>query len=99
MRQINVADKTHIKQLLYSGLVLGVKDDRYSSFGGFQLWWYDKNRDLCSSCASGWADPRRRIEQFSLDDAAKTLWQNRDWLFVRNRDIVHDPKLKAIVHA
>jgi len=95
MMQINVADKTHIKQLLYSGLMLGVKDDCYSSFDGFQIWWYDKSRDLCSSCASGWADPRKRIEHCSLDDAARTLWQRRGALFVRNRDILHDPKLAA----
>jgi hypothetical protein len=54
MKKISVEDRTQIKQLLYNGVVFGIKDDRYRSFGGFQLWWYDKQLDVCNRCESSW---------------------------------------------
>ena len=98
MKQISVADKTHIKQLLYSNLVLGVKHDRYRSFGGFQLWWYERDRDTCLCCYSSWSDGRKRVEHYSLDKAAKTLWHARKHLYVRSRQLVEDNGLHAYEH-
>lgn len=85
MKQIRVKDRAQIKQLLYDDCVLGVKDDRYRAFGGFQLWWYDKRRDVCNCCESHWTDPRKKIEHYSLDKAAKLLWRHRNSLFVRSK--------------
>lgn len=93
MKQISVADKTHIKQLLYSNLVLGVKDDKYRSFGGFQLWWYERDRNACSCCWSAWSDRRKRVEHYSLDKAAKMLWHSRKHLYVRSRQLIEDHSL------
>ena len=45
MKRIAVDNKMHIKELLYSDCVLGIRDDSCQSFGGFQLWWYDKEHD------------------------------------------------------
>ena len=90
MKQISVADKTHIKQLLYSNLVLGVKDDKYRSFGGFQLWWYERERDVCFCCYSSWSDGRKKVEHHSLDKAAKMLWHGRKHLYVRSRQLIED---------
>ncbi|MHC4095831.1 MAG: hypothetical protein ACYSU3_07205 [Planctomycetota bacterium] len=50
MKKIQVKDKSHIRQLLYTECILGIKDNQYKGFGGFQLWWYDKN--LCTCGAS-----------------------------------------------
>lgn len=96
MRKINVQDKNEIKQLLYAGGVLGVKDDRYRAFGGFQLWWYDKQLDVCSCCESYWSDGRKRIRHCSLDRAAKVLWHKRDSLFLRSKHLPDDRKLVTI---
>lgn len=96
MKKIDVADKTHIKQLLYSNLVLGVKDDKYRSFGGFQLWWFDKERDACHCCASTWADGRKRVENVRLNKAARMLWRRRKVLFLRSRPLLADPALKHL---
>ncbi|KPL20278.1 MAG: hypothetical protein AMJ75_12005 [Phycisphaerae bacterium SM1_79] len=96
MRKINVEDKSQIKQLLYAGGVFGIKDDQYRSFGGFQLWWYDKQLDVCNCCASYWSDGRKRIQYCSLDRAAKTLWHKRDCLFLRSKHLPEDKRLAAI---
>jgi hypothetical protein len=37
MRHIEVDNKFQIKQLLYCECVLGIRDNKYCSFGGFQL--------------------------------------------------------------
>ena len=98
MKKISVEDKTQIKQLLYNGIVFGIKDDRYRSFGGFQLWWYDKQLDVCNCCESYWFDGRKRIHRDSLDRAASILWHNRRSLFVRSKNLQDDKRLTAVRH-
>ncbi len=69
MKKISVEDKTQIKQLLYYGNVLGIKDDRYRSFGGFQLWWYivlprialNSRRNVPCDCPRYWTRNPSRI--------------------------------------
>ncbi|UCD49832.1 MAG: hypothetical protein JSW27_20170 [Phycisphaerales bacterium] len=96
MKRITVNNKTDIKQLLYSDCVLGIPDDACQSFGGFQLWWYDKQHDRCHCCQSRWADLRRRVEQCSLDKAARVLWHKRRALFLRGRRFSEDRKLTTL---
>jgi hypothetical protein len=96
MRQITVSDKWQIKQLLYGGCVLGIKDNSCYAFGGFQLWWYDKQSDVCRCCRSRWSDFRRLIEEHSLDRAAATLWHSRDTLFLRHKHLSQDRKLTRL---
>ena len=96
MKKINVVNKAHIKQLLYLGNVLGIKDDQFRSFGGFQLWWYDKQLDICDCCESRWTDVRKRVHHFSLDKAAKILWHNRNSLFIRSKHLPEDRRLATI---
>jgi len=98
MKRIGVADKSQIKQLLYTECVLGVKDDQYHSFNGFQLWWYDKQRDVCNCCQSHWTNLRKKVERHSLDKAAKILWHKRNSLFLRKRNLFEDRKLMALAH-
>ncbi|HUT46742.1 MAG TPA: hypothetical protein VMX36_10690 [Sedimentisphaerales bacterium] len=98
MKKISVENKTQIKQLLYYGKVFGIKDDRYRSFGGFQLWWYDKRLNVCNCCESLWADGRKRIQHYSLDRAASILWHNRRSLYVRRKPLPDYKKLKAAGH-
>jgi hypothetical protein len=98
MKKISVEDKTRIKQLLYYGNVFGIKDDRYRSFGGFQLWWYDKQLNVCNCCESHWSDGRKRIQHYSLDRAANILWHNRQSLYVRRKHLPDDKRLMAVGH-
>ncbi|MHC4677655.1 MAG: hypothetical protein ACYTEK_03070 [Planctomycetota bacterium] len=98
MKKINVDDKTQIKQLLYMGNVFAVRDDQYRSFGGFQLWWYDKPHDVCRCCESHWSDARKRVQRCSLDKAARILWHNRQSLFVRSKHVHEDRRLAAVGH-
>ena len=93
MKKIEIEDKSQIKQLLYSDRVLGIKDNRYGSFGGFQLWWYDKQSDVCRCCGSNWLDLRTKVQRHSLDEAAKILWRNRNSLFLRGKHVSEDEKL------
>jgi hypothetical protein len=85
MRKIEIQNKAQIKQLLYTGNVLGIKDDQYRSFGGFQLWWYDKHLDICDCCESYWSDVRKRVHHYSLNWATRILLHNRHCLFLRNK--------------
>jgi len=96
MKRIAVDNKTHIKQLLYCDYVLGIRDDSCQSFGGFQLWWYDKEHDTCHCCQSRWVDLRKRVEQYSLDKAAGVLWHKRNALFLRGRHFSQDKKLTTL---
>lgn len=98
MKQISVEDKTQIKQFLYYGYVFGIKDDRYKSFGGFQLWWYDKQLDVCNRCESHWSDGRKRIHQCTLNTAANILWHNRKSLYIRSKQLTDDRRLSAVGH-
>ncbi len=96
MRQITVDDKLQIKELLYDDCVLGIRDNSCCAFGGFELWWYDKARDVCLCCRSRWSDLRRRIEEHSLDHAASLLWHNRATLFLRRRVLSQDRTLQIM---
>ena len=96
MRHIDVDNKFQIKQLLYSECVLGIRDHKYNSFGGFQLWWYDKKHDICACCQSGWSNVGKRIKRHSLDNAAKILWRKRSSLFLRGRRLYEDRKLRVL---
>ena len=98
MKKIEVKDKTHIKQLLYADFVLGIKDDQYRGFGGFQLWWFNKERGVCECCESHWSDPRKKIMLYSLDKAAKILWRNRNSLFMRGKHLSEDNRLQTLGH-
>jgi hypothetical protein len=98
MKKIDVEDKFQIKQLLYANCVLGVKENCYRSFGGFQLWWYDKQHDICSCCASGWSDFRKKVTHHSLDEAAKILWRSRNSLFLRDKRLSEDKKFVNTGH-
>lgn len=95
MRKITVENKSHIKELLYDGCILGLKGDSFSSFGGFERWWYDKAQDRCISCCSFWSGGKRRLKKHSLDKAAKILWRNHKSLFVYTQNIP-DGKLEEI---
>ncbi len=98
MKKISVDDKTQIKQLLYMGNVFAVRDDQYRSFGGFQLWWYDKPFDVCRCCESYWSDARKHVRNCSLDRAAKILWHSRVSLFVRSKQLHEDRTLATAGH-
>ncbi len=96
MRRIDVADKTEIKQLLYCEHVLGVRDDRFQAFNGFQLWWYDRQNNLCGCSESSWLRGVTKVTHYTLDKAAKILWRNRRELFRRERLLRHDRKLRML---
>lgn len=98
MKKINIEDKFKIKQLLYTGAVLGIKNDRYRSFGGFQLWWYDRPHDVCYCCESYWTDFRKKIRDYSLNTAAKILWRHRNCLFLRRKHLSEVQKLMTTGH-
>ena len=98
MKKISVEDKTQIRQFLYYGYVFGIKDDRYKSFGGFQLWWYDKQLDVCNRCESHWSDGRKRIRHCSLNAAANILWHKRRSLYVRSKQLHDDIRLQSVGH-
>jgi len=98
MKKISVEDKNQIKQFLYNGSVFGIKGDRFRAFGGFQLWWYDKQLDVCNCCESYWFDGRKRIQHYSLDRTANVLWHNRQSLYVRSKHLPDDKRLMAAGH-
>jgi len=98
MKQISIEDKTHIKQFLYFGYVLGIKGDQYKSFSGFQLWWYDRQFDVCNCCESHYADGRKQVRRYSLNAAANILWHNRKLLYVRSKILNEDKRLKNVGH-
>ncbi len=85
MRQITVNDRTDIKQLLCSDYIVGVRSGTSCALGGFELWWYDREHDICRCRRSLWHDFRRQIEEHTLDHAASLLWHNRGALFLRHR--------------
>jgi len=95
MKKVSVEDRRQIKQLLYIGNVFGLRGDQYRSFDGFQLWWYDKQLDVCNRCESHWADAGRKVQQCSLNRAASILWHNRRSLFLRHRHLEEDQRLMA----
>lgn len=94
MKKIQVKDKAHIKQLLNTDCILGIKGDQYKSFGGFQLWWYDKERGVCDRCDSHWSDPRKKLVHYNLDKAAAILWRHRNSLYMRTKHSSEDREFK-----
>ena len=98
MKKLKVEDKAQIKQLLYGEFVLGIKGEQYRAFGGFQLWWFDKQRGVCDCCESRWSDPRKKLSHYSLDKAAKILWRHRDSLYIRTKHLSEDKKLEILEH-
>lgn len=96
MKPITVNDKSDIKQLLYGQHVLGIRDNSCHSFGGFELWWYDREHDVCRCCRSRWSDFRKQIEEHSLDHAATLLWHHRRTLFLRHKVLSQDRKLQSL---
>jgi len=98
MKKIKVEDKAQIKRLLYTDFVLGIKGEQYRAFGGFQLWWYDKQRGVCDGCESHWSDPRKKLIHYSLDKATKILWRHRNSLYIRTKHLSEDKKLEILEH-
>lgn len=98
MKPVTVNDREQIKQLLYCDGVLGVKDNTCPAFNGFELWWYDKQHDVCRRCRSRWTDLKKQVERHSLDHAAAILWQSRNALFLRDRHLSEDQKLLRLNH-
>jgi len=96
MKQITVNDKWQIKELLYSECVLGIRDSSCCTFGGFELWWYDREHDVCRCRRSRWSDFRRQVEEHSLDHAASLLWHNRSMLFLRHKVLSQDRMLQIL---
>lgn len=96
MHRIKVENKLQIRQLLYSGCLLGVKDSQYQAFGGFQVWWYDKKADRCHSAESHWLDRRKQVNTCRLDKAVKILWHKRGSLFLSVKHVSEDNKLKVL---
>ena len=99
MRQITVNDKIDIKQLLCSDYIVGIRSTTCDAFGGFELWWYDRQRDVCRCRRARWSDLRRQIEEHSLDHAASLLWHNRATLFLRHRRSAQDRPLAPAVES
>lgn len=93
MKKIKVDNKTEIKKLLYTGYIIGLKGNQFSSFDGFQLWWYDKKLDVCNHCESHWINTRKKVAQCSLNKAASTLWHHRRSLFLRHKRLREDKDL------
>jgi hypothetical protein len=85
MRQITINCKVDIKQLLCSDYIVGVRSTASYAYGGFELWWYDRQHDICRCRRSRWSDLRQQIEEHSLDHAASFLWHNRATLFLRQK--------------
>jgi hypothetical protein len=89
VRQITVNDRTDIRELLCNDYIVGVRSS-CDAFGSFELWWYDRQRDICRCRRSVWHDFRRQIEEHSLDRATSLLWHNRGTLFLRHRRLTQD---------
>ena len=98
MKKVSVEDKTQIKRLLYNGNIFGLRGDQYRSFGGFQLWWYDKQLDVCNRCDSHRTDPGKKVLQCSLNRAASILWYNRRSLFLHDSQLQENERLMTVGH-
>jgi hypothetical protein len=93
MKKVSVEDRRQIEQLLYTGNVFGLKGDQFRAFGGFQLWWYDRQLDVCNRCESHWTDAARKVQQCSLNRAASIRS-----LFLRHKHLEEDQRLMAVGH-
>jgi hypothetical protein len=86
MQKISVKEKGRIRELLYDGYILAIKDDKFSG-GGFERWMFDKQTGKCHSCAAFWAGRQRRIRDYSLDKASKILWHHRKMLYIYTKEL------------
>ncbi|MHC4638422.1 MAG: hypothetical protein ACYTBP_05180 [Planctomycetota bacterium] len=98
MRKLEVKSKAEVMELLFAEYLLGIKDDRYSSFGGFQRWRYDRQTNTCKSCESHWGDRSQRIHSYNLKKATKILWRNRRSLYIYTKDIPKDKLSKVQIY-
>jgi len=95
MQKIEIENKLQIKQLLYSGCILGIKGSQFQGFGGFQLWWYDKQLGTCHFAESHWADRRRQVKDCRFNKAVQTLWSSRMSVFLSTKHIPPDNRPKV----
>ena len=82
MRKIDVIDRAQIKQILRSRGVLAVGDGQHQRSGAFQLWWHNTEDGVCNCCDAHRSESGTGIETVNLNEALKTLWRNRDCLFL-----------------
>jgi hypothetical protein len=98
MRKLEVKSKADVMELLFAGYILGVRDDRYSSFGGFQRWHYERETNICTSCESHWSDQTKRVHSYNLKKATKILWRNRRSLYIYTKNIPKDKLSKLQIY-
>jgi hypothetical protein len=96
MRQITVNDRVDIKQLLCDDYILGIRSSSTYDAGGFELWWYDRQNDVCLCRRSRWSDFRKQVEEHTLDHATSLLWHNRATLFLRHKVLPPDQKSQLL---
>lgn len=82
MRKIDVIDRAQIKQILRSRGVLAVGDSQHQRSGAFQLWWHNTEDGVCNCCDTHRSESGTGIETVNLNEALKTLWRNRNSLFL-----------------
>ena len=86
MKKLTVKDKGRIRELLYDGFVLAIKDDKFAG-GGFERWTFDRQTCKCRSCAAFWADRKRKIRNYNLNRATKVLWHHRNSLYIYTKEL------------
>ena len=82
MRKIDVIDRAQIKQILRSRGVLAVGDSQHQRSGAFQLWWHNTEDGVCNCCDTHRSESGTGIKTVNLNEALKTLWRNRNSLFL-----------------
>jgi hypothetical protein len=82
MKKIDVMDRAQIKQILRSRGVLAIGDVQHQRSGAFQLWWHNTDDGVCNCCDTNRSESGAGIETVNLNEALKTLWRNRDSLFL-----------------
>ena len=82
MRKIDIVDKAQIKQILRSRGVLVIADGQRRRSGAFQLWWHNMEDGACNCCETHRSGSGRGVKPVNLNKALKTLWRNRDSLFL-----------------
>jgi hypothetical protein len=87
VHRIEVNNKQQIKQLLYSGCILAIKGSQFHSYGGFQMWWYDKKTDMCHIAESHWMDRRKQVKTCRFAKGVKTLWHNKRSLYLSTKHV------------
>lgn len=82
MRKISIINKTQIKQILQARGVLGVANGKYQEFRVLKLWWHNMEDGVCNCCESHLSDQGREMKHINLNEALKTLWRNRNSLYI-----------------